>query len=530
MAEAPAAVSQRRGINPIWLVPIVALALGIWMMIYTLQSQGPEITISFLTAEGLEAGKTKIKLRNVDVGMVEGVRLGDDLESVVVTASLEKEATPLLRDDTQFWVVRPRIGKAGVSGLGTLLSGAYIQLAPGEGVPGKRRFTGLEEPPVTPAGTPGVRVRLTATRAGSVSAGDPVLYKGYSVGRVETEMLDTDAQLMRYEVFIDAPFDELLSMSHRFWDTSGLSIRAGADGVEFDSVALETLLFGGVEVGLPEGVSRGRPVEADATFKLYSSYADVKQRPYRHSIAYVVRFLQSVRGLAPGAPVEYRGIRIGEVQRVMVTELGQSAEGGGQPIPILIHLEPARLELEDSLEGSENMRTIVETAVAGGLRATLSTGNLLTGSLFVSFDFYPDAERAEMGTFADLRTIPTIESGLAGIEQRLTTFLDKLNDLPLEGAVAEAQQTLASIDRLVGGEGMQELPATLDATLVELRGALASVSSDSELQVRLLPLISELDRTLASLRGVLDTLNEQPNALIFNRAYREDPRPPAGSQ
>jgi paraquat-inducible protein B len=172
----------------------------------------------------------------------------------------------------------------------------------------------------------------------------------------------------------------------------------------------------------------------------------------------------------------------------------------------------------------------VQAAVGNGLRASLATGNLLTGSLYVSLDYFPDAEPAELGTFAGRATIPTIPSGLEGIQQKLTMFLDKLNELPLEGTVLEAKNTLASIDRLVAGEGMQSLPASLDATLKELQVTLASMAGDSELQARLLPTITELERTLASLRQVLDTLDEQPNALIFNRKYREDPRPPAGSQ
>lgn len=530
MPEAHAKVDRKRTLNPIWFVPIVALALGIWMVIYTIQSRGPEITISFSTAEGLEAGKTKLKLRNVDVGMVDTAKLGDDLESVIVTASLDKSATDLLREDTQFWVVRPRIGKGGVSGIGTLLSGGYIQLAPGSGERGQRHFVGLEEPPVTPAGTPGVQVTLTAEKAGSVSPGDPILYKGYPVGRVETETFDVQNQEMSYGVFIDAPYDSLITTSHRFWDVSGVSIHAGADGLEADSVALETLLIGGVEVGLPKGLPAGDPAKRGDVYALYDNYENVNQHPYRYSIEYVVRFSQSVRGLAPGAPVEYRGLPLGRVERVMLTEMAGRFGGTGNPIPVLIRIEPGRLEQPDSPDGIETLQKAVGNAVAHGLRATLSTGNLLTGGLYVAMDFYPNAASAELGTYADRTTIPTIETGLGGIEQKLTTFLDKINKLPIEGTVKEANNTLASLDRLIAGEGLQSLPGSVDQTLKELQATLASMSADSELQARLLPTISELNQTLTSLRQVLDTLEEQPNALIFNRKYPEDPRPPAGSK
>jgi paraquat-inducible protein B len=530
MTDAHAAVSQKRGINPIWLVPIVAVLLGAWMVIYTIQSQGPEITITFSTAEGITEGKTKVKLRNVDVGLVEDVRLGDDQESVLVTASLEKEAASLLREQTQFWVVRPRIGKSGISGLGTLLSGGYIQLAPGEGAEGTRSYVGLEEPPVTPAGTPGIRVVLTAEKAGSVGVGDPVLYQGYTVGRVETEVRVADLEKMRYVVFISAPYDKKLTRRHRFWDASGVTARAGADGIEVEMAALDTLLIGGVEVGLPHGVDAGSLAESGETFRLYKSFEEVNERPYRHSLEYVVDFTQSVRGLKAGAPVEYRGLHIGRVERIMLTEMAENIQGHGQQIPILIRIEPARVELPDSPEGVEQMRESIEIGVPRGLRASLATGNLLTGSLFISMNFYPDAEPAALGSYADFPMIPTISSGLAGIEHQLITFLAKLNDLPLEGVVTEAQQTLSSIDRLLGSDEMQAVPATLDATLEKLGATLASLSGDSELQARLLPTITQLERTLSSLRQVLDTLERQPSALIFDRKYGDDPRPPAGSQ
>jgi paraquat-inducible protein B len=421
------------------------------------------------------------------------------------------------------------VGRAGVSGLGTLLSGGYIQIAPGESEVMRRSFVGLEEPPVTPAGTPGIRITLTAARAGSVSAGDPVLFKGYTVGRVETEKFDPERQLLSYDVFIDAPYDKKLTHRHRFWDVSGVSAKAGADGIEVNLPALETLLIGGVEVGLPTGVGPGRPIDPGEEFQLYDSFDAVNERPYRYSLQYVVRFPQSVRGLSPGAPVEYRGIRLGQVERIMLSEI---ATGGGRgvAIPVLIRLEPARIEMPDSPEGVERFRETIETAVGNGLRASLSTGNLLTGALFVTMDIYPNAEKDGLGEFADVQTIPTVPSGLEGIAQKVTVLLDKLNELPLDDTVARAEQLLASVDRLVASPDMQRLPQALEEAVVELRATLASLSADSELQNRLMPTITELERTLASLRQVLDTIDEQPNALIFNREYREDPRPPAGSQ
>lgn len=530
MTDAQATVVRKRGINPVWLVPIVAVALGVWMVIYTIQSQGPTIIITFETAEGLEEGKTKIKLLDVEVGLVEDVRIGDDLEHVVVTAQLEPEAEVLLREDTQFWVVRPRIGKGGVSGLGTLLSGGFIQISPGTGPLGAERFVGLEEPPVTPAGTPGVRVVVTAENASSISPGDPVLHRGYEVGRVETETFDLDDELMRYDVFIDAPYDKELTHRHRFWEVSGIAAKVGADGIQVDTGSLETVLFGGVAIGLPEGIEPGVPVQPGEVFRLYENYDAVNEQPHRFSTEYVVRFAQSIRGLLPGAPVEYRGVRIGQVERIMLSELAATDDQPGQAIPVLIRLEPARIEGPDTAAGVEDLRRTVSRGVPLGLRGSLATGNLLTGALYVSFDYYDGVEPAELGTFAGRETIPTIPSGLEGVVAKLTLLLDRLNQLPLDDTVGGVNDVLASVNSLVSSQGMQELPASLDSALAELRTTMASMSSEGELQARLLPTISELERTLVSLRLMLNTLEQQPNSLIFDRKHGEDPRPPVGPQ
>ncbi len=531
MTDAHATVAKKRGINLVWVVPIVAVALGVWMVIYTIQSQGPTITLQFSTAEGLEEGKTKVKLLNVDIGLVEDVAINPDLESVTVRALLEPEAERLLKSDTQFWVVRPRIGKGGVSGLGTLLSGGYIQVAPGKTGEYEEDFVGLEEPPVTPSGTPGIRVVITTENANSIGPGDAVLYKGYQVGRVETEFFDIEENLLRYEVFIDAPYSDQLTQRHRFWEVSGVSAKLGADGIQVDTGSLETVLFGGVEVGLPLGVEDGPPAQAAEVFKLYSSFDEVNERPYRYSLEYVVVFPQSVRGLLPGAPVEFRGLRMGQVERIMLTELTANDDDQEEGIPVLIRIEPARLDMPDSPEGIERMRETIRVATTeNGMRATLATGNIITGSLFVTMDLFPGMGNGEMGVYADRPTIPTAPSGIEGITQKLTMFLDKLNGLNLDATVDNANDMIASIDALVAGPQMQQLPGTLDDAIAELRTTLASLSSESELQARLLPTITELERTLTSLRLLLDTLDEQPNSLIFNREYREDPQPRSGSQ
>ncbi len=530
MSEPEVTVTRRRRPSAIWLVPIVSLVLGAWMVVHTLQSQGPLIRIVFSSGSGIEPGKTKIKALDVQVGLVETVGLADDLEHVVVTARLDKAVTPLLVEDTQLWVVLPRITAGGVSGLGTLLSGSYIQLAPGTGEPGRRDFVGLDEPPVTPAGAAGLHFSMVGDWASSLSSGDPVLYKGLAVGRIESSEFDIASQKVRFDAFVEAPYDELVTTTTRFWNASGFSLSATANGIEVQVASIEALLIGGVDFGLPEGVQPGERVVQDTVFTLYANKASMNEQPYEYGLEYVVRFPSSLRGLQPGAPVEYRGIRVGHVERVLLEEMvAQGLQGEAEALPVLIRIEPGRFALPDSEEGKAMLAREIEQVVEKGARVTLATGNLLTGSMYIYIDIYDDAPPAKMGTFEGRPTIPTIPSGLAGLERKLSAVLDKVNELPIERTLDVATQVLADLSAMLGSEEAKGLPVSLDGTLVELQGLLRSVSAESRIQEQLLRTITELDRTLESFREVLSTLEDKPNSLIFSREPRADPRPPAGS-
>lgn len=526
MADAKPKLSVRRRISPIWIVPLVALLLGVWMLVYSYRNQGPEIEIVFPTASGIEPGKTKVKVLDVDVGLVETVGLGEDLKSIVVTARLDRAAEPLLREDTEFWVVTARLGLSGISGVSTLLSGGYIQLSPGDAKRERRSFVGLPEPPVTPAGTPGLKVELVGDSAGSLGAGDPVLHKGYPVGRIESAKLDVASGKMLYSLFIQADYQDLVTDSTRFWNTSGFSFNASASGIEVETGSLLTLLIGGVSFGLPEGVDAGQPVENGASFKIYPNYASVNRQPYRIGLEYILLFDQSIRGLHAGAPVEYRGVRVGRVEEILIKEL--SIEGSGEAIPVLITIQPGRMLLPDDEVGAARMLAAVENAVSIGMRASLATGSLLTGSKYVALDVHERETGSELGSYAGRPTIPTLPSGLEGLEFQVSELLDKLNDLPLDELAKSATETIQSADRLLASQSVQELPATLEATLADLREVIDDFSADSALQDRLILALAELDYSLRSIRELATTLNERPNSIVFDRPHAPDPVPPPG--
>jgi paraquat-inducible protein B len=531
-------IGRGRKISGIWIIPILALVLGVYMVIHNWLTEGPVIEIAFTTAEGLVAGKTKIKYRNVEMGLVEEVRLNDKFDGVISKIKMDRQALPLLVDDTRFWVVTARVGVGNISGLDTLLSGAYIQMAPGESKQdGQRDYIALEMPPLTAAGAPGLRIELSSERASSVSAGDAVLYKSYKVGRVESMTFDPEGRKANYKLFIDDPYHKLVDSETRFWDISGISLSAGADGFHVTTGSMDTILLGGVAFGLPPGMSSGEPVEHNAEFKLYASYEDILKNPYRYGTYYVVSFHQSIKGLLPGAPVEYRGITLGRVDRVLLKEsiefnIQQGIEGEGADVPVLVYLEPGRLGLPDSKTSIESLQRSIRLGVDNGMRASLETGSLLTGAKYVSIDYFQDLEAASIGSFFDYPTIPTLKTGLGQIEQKLNAVLDKINALPLEdtvgnanSAIATLNQTLASLDLILANQSTQKLPEEIDKTLQDLRSTLNGFSPDSEVYQSISSSLLRLNRTLGNMESLTRTLSEQPNAVLMPSSPTPDPIP-----
>ncbi|MEE4661412.1 MAG: intermembrane transport protein PqiB [Halieaceae bacterium] len=549
MNTAQPEVREGRSLNPVWFIPVLALALGAYMVVHTWLTEGPEITIAFDTAEGLEAGKTKIKYRNVEVGLITEVELTDDYQGVLARAKMDIATKPLLREDTRFWVVTARIGLGAVSGLDTLLSGAYIQLEPGNAKKaGADEFVALPRPPLTPEHAPGLRLRLLSQNSPSVTTGDPVLYKGYRVGRVESADFDVEEERMRYQIFIDAPFHELVDSAVRFWNASGVSVIADAEGVKLRTSSLDTVLLGGIAFGRPPDVPEGQPVEAGSEFQLYDTYEETLEDPFRHGAYVVVRFNQSIKGLLPGAPVEYRGIRMGRVERILIRELIAertdtlerygSIGSEGQPVPVLLYIEPGRFTLPDTPESVDLMRRIFASGVPSGLRASMETGNLLTGAKYIGFDYYPEeAGKAEMGEWQGYPVIPVIGSGVEQIMVKINAILEQVSSAPIEqtiantnAAVQQLERALESLDAILRTDATKALPAELEATMAEMRKTMQGLSPDSELYQNLNASMRQLNRTMANLEDLTSTLSDKPNAAVFGSKLPPDPQPEASRQ
>ncbi|MGD9507855.1 MAG: intermembrane transport protein PqiB [Geminicoccaceae bacterium] len=472
-----AEVRPRRGISLVWLIPLVALAIGGFLAYKAYSSRGPTVTITFDTAEGLEAGKTKVRYLDVEVGTVQAVAIAPGLKNIVVTAEMVPAASEYLRTGTAFWIVKPRIGVGGVSGLGTLLSGAYIGLAPGEGE-SAREFTGLEDPPPISANVPGREYVLTAPNLGSVTPGAPIYYRGIDIGQVLGYELNADAHSLDISIFIREPYTDLVHVNSRFWNASGIDFATTASGVELQVASLQALLIGGIEVDTPITAQPTTVADAGARFPLYPNQRALAQAQFTAKIPYLVYFDGSVRGLSPGAPVEFRGITVGTVTSIGLEFDPKQAR---IRIPVTIEIEPQRLipdVTQQEILGQQH-RNMAEL-VRRGLRAQLQTGNLLTGELFVDLTFVPDAAPAELDTTGQVPIIPSVPATLEALQASATAILNKLASMPVEDLIVSLNKAAAGLDRIVNAPELQTAAAGIGPAIADLRQIIAKLDAASD--------------------------------------------------
>ena len=525
--------------SPVWIIPLVTALIGAWILFYHFSHQGPEVTLITTSADGIEAGKTTIKSRSVNVGKVEAVSLSDNLQQVIIKARLDAGMDKMLKGDSVFWVVKPQIGREGISGLGTLLSGAYIELQPGAKGEEKNDYKLLDAPPLASPDAEGIRVVLTSDRAGQLNLGDPVLFRGFQVGSVETSHFDPTLRQLRYQLFIRAPYNRLVTSNVRFWKESGVSFDMSAQGMRVQMGSLTTLFGGGVSFDVPEGWEPGDEVVNSATYQLFDDQRSIQNSLYTKHTDYVLLFSDSVRGLQPGAPVEFRGIRLGTVGQVPYQIPGTAGQiDSDYRIPVLIRIEPDRFN--KMLGDNFNMNEHLLSALKSGLRASLKSANLLTGSLYVDLDFYPNAKPWNGPKQIDGQVLlPTVSGGLAQIQQKLMATLDKINALPLNPMIEEATRTLAesqktmkstqktldSLNAIVSSKEMKDLPQDMQKTLLQLNRSMQGFQPGSPAYNKMVDDMQRLDETLRELQPVLKTLNHKSNALVFAAPGQDDPQP-----
>jgi len=529
----PQPVVQRPRVNAslIWLVPALAALVGLSLVInYWLQA-GPEITISFQSAEGLDAGKTPVKYKNVVIGRVHKIRLSTDHKLVLVNVALEKSAESFATEGTRFWVVRPRIGLGGVSGIDTLLSGSFIGADVGDSSQQQSNFKGLEIPPSVNHGAPGNSYVLHTDDLGSLDIGSPIYYRRIQVGRVVSYQLDTDGKGISIGIFVDGPNDKFVTKSTRFWNASGIDLSLGADGLKVNTQSLASVLAGGVAFLDPRGPHDSTPAAEQTQYQLFADQATAMAPPDGEPHYFRMRFDQSVRGLAVDAPVEFLGINIGKVVSV---NLDYDEQKQAFPVIVGAVVYPQRLgKAYDKLEAlakargeNPDLSQLMGRLVDHGLRAQARSGNLLTGQLYVALEFLPKSPKVAFDPNAKPLVIPTVPGSFDKLQEQVAEIVDKFDKIPFDSIGKNLDQTLAGLNatvKQVNGQTLPELKNTMKGVQKTMGTANDALSGDSPLQQNLGSTLQELQRAARSLRVLTDYLGGHPEALIRGRSADAPP-------
>jgi len=526
---AEAVIQSKRRFSIVWIVPLVALAIGGWLAFKAISEKGPNITITFTTADGLEAGKTKIKFKDVEIGQVESIMLNEDASKVVVTAKMIKGSEPYLTDQTKFWVVRPRISGGSVSGLGTVLSGAYIGIDGNKAGSPTHSFTGLEVPPVVTIGQPGRHFILQAETLGSLDIGAPVYYRQIQVGQVVSYGFDQSGKAVNVKIFIEAPHHTKVTENTRFWNASGFDVTLNAQGLKVDTQSMISILSGGIAFDVLRETGPGAEAKENETFYLYADQNATQEKKYTVRNYWMLLFDESVRGLSIGAPVELYGIKLGEVVDL---RLEFDVDKKKFQVPVIIAVEPERIssaKKEEALKIAKTdpesfMKVLVEQQ---GLRAQLQSANLLTGQLMVNMVFLPDAPKATLSRHGEYRVVPTIPGSFERLQEGLSKIIANLEKVKFDQIGGDLQLVLKDASATLKQFGtlakkldtettpkMQATIAELQKTLIELQ---RSIGKDSPLNYTARNTLEELAQALRSIRELADTLESRPQSIIFGK-------------
>ncbi len=502
----------------VWLIPLVAALIGVILVVKTVSGRGPTVTISFVSAEGLEPGKTKVKFKDVDIGTVKNITLSKDHARVLVDVQLTKEATDFAVKDTRFWIVRPRVAASGVTGLSTLLSGAYIGVDAGKSTEDQTHFVGLETPPAVTGDQKGHTFTLHGDSLGSLDIGSPVYYRRVQVGQVTAFSLDKDGTGVTMQVFVNAPYDQYVGSNSRWWHASGVDLRLDSSGFTLNTQSLATVVLGGIAFQTPLNQQSGPQAKDNASFRLASDQADAIRDPDGPAVHVVMNFNQSLRGLSVGAPVDFRGIVLGQV-----TGIGVRYDKSSHALlmPVTIDLYPDRLGRcgADGVgnETEQERRDTLDLLVKRGLRGQLRTGNLLTSQLYVALDFFPKAGQAKVTMNGDKIELPTVPNTLDELQLQIADIARKIDKIPFDKIGTNLNGSLKNTNALfdkLDKEVLPEMRDTLGQAKKTFGAAQATLQSDSPIQSDTRQAMQELTRTLQSLNALADYLERHPESLL----------------
>ncbi|OCQ22069.1 mammalian cell entry protein [Pseudoalteromonas luteoviolacea] len=545
-------IESKPKFSVIWIVPIIAVLITGWMLYQHQSNKGHVIFLKMENADGIIAGKTEVKVRSVQVGLVESLRLQIEQNAVIATIRINKHYDSLLTEDAKFWTVKPRVDETGISGLNTLLSGVYIELLPGESRSSANLFTMQDQPALISPDVDGLRYSLTAANAEVLDVGTGIFFRNYKIGQVESAKFNEKTLEMDYGIFINSPYDELISKNVIFWVNSGIEVDLSTEGIRVSTGSLSKLIKGGISVDYPPAAEADETAPENTQYKLHKNFAVALERRFDLFDLYLIEFEQSIKGLRPGAPVEYRGMRIGTVEQVpaQLVRDGQPLyfQQDNTSIPVLIKVEYGRIYDIDE-QAKQYWQGNIEKWIKNGLRASLKSGNLLTGAVYIELDFYSSAKPESIAKHSIYPILPSVPSGFTALSEQVMALLNKLNKLPLNDTLGEAKNTLTAYkqlgletEKLIKELNNKKVSEKVDKNLTQLQGTLVQLTASlkqfektlttyqqgSGVMEQLTDTLSELESLSNTLKPVTKSLNEQPSMLIFDKSSGQDPIPRKG--
>lgn len=514
--------------NFAWFIPLGALILAFYLSYQKISQEGETITIVFSDASGLEVGKTKIRYKNIDIGIISKINLSDNFEDIVVEAKMQKSASNLLRADSDFWVVRPQVSISGVYGLNTLLSGSYIAVSPGKSENFSRAFKALKEMPIVEKNEAGLRVKLMTNKLGGLKEGAHVYYHGMAVGVLEKIGFSDKFDYLIITAFIKSPYDKLINNNTRFWNVSGFKASLNTGGANIEMQSMESLLFGGISFNTPKTlINKEGKVNEDTLFTLYAHERDISSDA-KNKEYYVLYFPESVRGLKVGAPVNFSGIDVGSVSeiRLIYDEKEKIVK-----VPVLITIEPERITLLKPHQGR-----IIETLVELGLSASLENGSLITGDKYIKLSIEENSHKIlEKDLYTHYDVLPTSSNRIGRIADDIGEMISNIKNLPLKSIAhhlddtgreikelarefkKQLQKTSENMNQLMrhSDKEMKQLNQVLQKVLSQMEQTLKALDGNSSLYFTLEKTLISLEKTSSSLNTLLKKLNQKPNALLL---------------
>ncbi len=542
---------RRRHLSLVWIIPVVALLVAGYLGVRALNDRGPLATITFNTADGLTANQTQVKHKAVGLGTVEDIALARDLSHVVVKVRMNSQGEHVLTDHARFWVVKPRITSGSISGLETLVSGAFIGIDPGEpGGSPKKDFVGLEQPPGVRSDEPGHTYTLEAGTIGALSEGSPIFYRDIPAGEVLGYDLGNGHGAVTVTAFVHAPYDKFVHAQTHFWNTSGINVNLGAQGLHVEFESLQAVISGGVSFDSPRETWEG-PMAADgAKFRLYSNKAEADAAGFNQRIPLVTYLQSSVAGLGTGSGVDVFGIQVGSVTDV---RLLLDPNTGVTKVRVAMEIQPERVFPADSYVAKADPTKVLAALVGQGMRAEIDTVSYVTGQKNITMAFVPNAKQAGITLEDDAVVVPSQAGGLDNVMSAVSDVATKLQQIPFAQIGENANALIATLNSTVGGPelkstlrslsatmrdaqvlvhdtdaGLQptlkrlpEISAQLQDTLKHANAALAGLGTaygaDSDFQRSLERVLAQANDAVRSVRLLADYLNRNPSALILGR-------------